>query len=414
MSNLTFLIDKGEIIMNYDVIVVGGGPVGCAVARDIAAVGYRVLILEEHQEIGAPVQCAGLISKRALKISRVPSTAVLNQLNGMVVYGPGNNNLELEGRKVYALAVDRLAFDRSLAGQAKEAGAEIRCGRRVVKFAYVPEGILVEAKNRAGESIFFSGRLLIGADGHNSAVAHWLGIPRPPEKVSLYAAEVWWPEQNGRLAHIFLDRDLAPGWFGWIFPAGHNRARVGIGRSPLVAEGGGASRRLLFNQLKDKYPLFFREMKVLQNTSGTIPIGFLRQTYAAHVMLVGDAAAQLKPVSGGGLFFGLKAGEFCADTAIKALQAQNFTPDFLKAYQKKWEASMGQEVSCGLKLRELFLKMKNEEIEFLLGFINKSLWRKLILKYGDLDYHSRLAARLATALPWASLPVKLAVRYSIK
>jgi len=117
-------------------------------------------------------------------------------------------------------------------------------------------------------------------------------------------------------------------------------------------------------------------------------------------MLVGDAAAHLKPVSGGGLFFGLKAGEHCADTAIKALQAQNFTPKFLSTYQKKWEAAIGQEVSCGLKLRELFLKMKNEDIEFLLGFFNKSLWRKLILKYGDLDYHSRLAARLATALPW--------------
>jgi geranylgeranyl reductase family protein len=386
--------------MNYDVIVVGGGPVGCAVARDIAAAGYRVLVLEEHQEIGAPVQCAGLISKRALEISRAPSMVVLNRLNGAVVYAPGENILRLEGKKVYALVIDRLAFDRSLAEQAKGAGAEMICGMRAVKFAYVPEGILVETKNGEGESCFFSGRLLIGADGHNSAVARWLGLHRPLEKVFLYAAEVLLPERGGRMAHIFLDRCLAPGWFGWIFPVGDNRARVGMGCSPLVAENREESPRLLFNRLIARYPLLFREMKVLQNTSGVIPIGFLRQTYAAHVLLAGDAAAHTKPVSGGGLYLGLRAGEHCAGTAIEALRAQNLTPDFLSAYQEKWEAVIGHEICCGLKLRELFLKMKNEEMESLLTFFNKPIWQKLILKYGDLDYHSRLAARLALTLPW--------------
>ncbi|HCJ79858.1 hypothetical protein DK28_0203415 [Peptococcaceae bacterium SCADC1_2_3] len=388
--------------MNYDVIVVGGGPVGCAVARDIAAAGYRVLVLEEHQEIGAPVQCAGLISKRALEISRVPSTVVLNRLNGAVVYAPGENILRLEGKKVYALVIDRRAFDRSLAEQAKYAGAEMICGMRAVKFTYVPEGILVEAKNGEGESCFFSGRLLIGADGHNSAVARWLGIYQPLEKVFLYAAEVSLSEGNGRLAHIFLDRGLAPGWFGWIFPAGNDRARVGIGSPLLGTESKRESPRLLFNQLVNRYPFLFREMKVLQNTSGVIPIGFLRQAYAAHVLLVGDAAAHTKPVSGGGLYFGLRAGEDCAGTAIKALRARNFTLDFLSAYQEKWEATIGQEICCGLKHREVFLEMKNEEISLLVSFLNKPIWQKLILKYSDLDYHSWLAARLAFVPAWAS------------
>lgn len=85
--------------MVYDVIVIGGGPVGCAVARDIAAAGYRVLVLEEHREIGIPVQCAGLISDRTLEISRVPSRVILNRLYGAVVYAPGGNILKLEGKK---------------------------------------------------------------------------------------------------------------------------------------------------------------------------------------------------------------------------------------------------------------------------------------------------------------------------
>ncbi|GAB6275127.1 MAG: hypothetical protein STSR0004_19920 [Peptococcaceae bacterium] len=123
-----------------------------------------------------------MISKRALEISRVPSTVVLNRLNGAIVYASGESILGLEGKKVYALVIDRPAFDRSLAEQARDAGAEMLCGTRAVKFTYVPKGILVEAKNGEGESCFFSGRLLIGADGHNSAVARWLGMHQPPGK----------------------------------------------------------------------------------------------------------------------------------------------------------------------------------------------------------------------------------------
>ncbi|GAB6275128.1 MAG: hypothetical protein STSR0004_19930 [Peptococcaceae bacterium] len=214
-------------------------------------------------------------------------------------------------------------------------------------------------------------------------LAGW-ACTNPLEKVFLYAAEVLLSEGNGRVAHIFLDRCLAPGWFGWIFPAGNNQARVGIGSSLLEAEERKESPRLLFNQLINRYPLLFREMKVLQNTSGVVPIGFLRQTYAAHVLLVGDAAAHTKPVSGGGLYLGLRAGEHCAGTAIKALRARNFTLDFLIAYQEKCEAAIGHEIYCGLKHRKVFLKMKNEEIGRLVSFLNKSIWQKLILKYGSM------------------------------
>jgi len=388
--------------MIYDVIVIGGGPVGCAVARDIAAAGYRVLVIEEHREIGIPVQCAGLISERALEISRVPSSVVLNRLYGAVVYAPGGNILKLEGKKVYALVIDRQAFDRSLMEQARCAGAEILCDRRAVKFDYTSEGVQVETKSNKDQNNLFTCRLVIGADGHNSAVARWRSLSSSLEKVSLYAAEVLLPDCSGRFAQIFLDHRLAPGWFGWIFPAGNDLARAGVGSSPLAAEKGAESPRLLFEKLVASYPDVFQGMKVLQNTGGVVPIGFLERTYDHHVLLVGDAAAHVKPISGGGLFFGLRAAEYCAATVLAALRAKNFGRDFLSAYQRKWEADIGLEINCGLKHREVFLEMKNKDIEFLTSFLNKAVWKKLILKYGDLDYHSWLAARLAFLPPWAS------------
>lgn len=387
--------------LDYDVIVVGGGPVGCALARDIGAQGYRVLILEEHQEIGEPIRCAGLVSERTLKISRVSPKVVLNQLKGAFVHAPEKNILKLEGKRVYALVIDRAAFDRELADQARQAGANILCNTQAVKFAYVGDKVQVETTSEAGNNIFTC-RLLIGADGHNSAVARWRNLPRPSEKVSMYAAEVSLPTGNSHLARIFLDRRLAPGWFGWLFPTGNNRARVGVGSSPSLAFEGTSNPRLLFERLVERFSSFFGGMEVLRVTSGVVPIGFLEKTYDAHVLLVGDAAAQVKPISGGGLYLGLKAAACCAATAGEALAKKDFRSDFLKAYQEAWRKAIGSEIQCGLRHREAFLGLQNEEIEFFLGFFDKPHWRKLILKYGDLDYHSWLAAKLSFIPAWAS------------
>ncbi len=391
--------------MDYDVIVTGGGPIGCSAARDIAAKGYQVLVLEEHQKIGEPVQCSGLISERALEISRVSHNVVLNSLKGAVVHAPNKNILNLKGDRVYGIVVDRGAFDRDLAGQAAGAGAKICCGKRVVSFDCLTDGLKVNTTSKEGSSCTFTCRLLIGADGYNSAVARLLDLPPAQEKVSLFAAEASLPGFDGQLAHIFLDHMLAPGWFGWLIPVRKNIARVGIGRSPLMNNEMNhdwkGSPRLLFEKLIAKHPIF-NGMEVLKTTGGIVPVGYLERNYDTRVLLAGDAAAQVKPISGGGLYPGLRGASFCAATALEALQKNDFSRAFLKKYQDAWDEDFGPEISCGLKHRETFLDMDNREIEFLIGFLNKPYWRKIILKYGDLDYHSRLAAKLSLAPPWAS------------
>ena len=104
---------------DYDLIVVGGGPAGCAVARDVAAAGFRVLIAEEHARMGEPLQCSGLVSARTLEISRVSPRVVRRSLHGTRVHAPGGQVLDLTGKKAYALAIDRVGFDQDLADQAR-------------------------------------------------------------------------------------------------------------------------------------------------------------------------------------------------------------------------------------------------------------------------------------------------------
>ena len=419
-------------VFDFDVVVIGAGPAGCAVARDLAAAGRRVLVVEEHPVVGEPVQCAGLISARTLELSGVSPRVVLHRLKGARVHGPGGRTLTLAGSRAYALAVDRASFDRELARQALEAGAQIRNSCRAVDFKYIPGGVRVTLAFKKDDACAGAGstaagfsrtklqrdavapvdtafctvtcRLVVGADGHGSTVARWLGVPAPAEKIPMYAAEVTLPAGTDSLVDIFIGRSLVPGWFGWLIPLGDGRARVGVGNG--LARGkrkmpGKNHPRALFNRLADAYPRLFHDMRIIRATGGLVPVGLMPRTYGPHALLVGDAAAQVKPISGGGLYLGLKAARLCARTALDALETGRYDAAALAAYQDAWEKTIGPEILCGLRHRETYLHMHNREMDALLAFFDRPYWRKIILKYGDLDYHSRLAARLIQAPPWA-------------
>lgn len=381
--------------MDFDVIVIGGGPIGCAVARDIAAAGCRVLVVEEHPRIGDPLRCSGLISSRTLQLSRVSTNVVLHKLTGARVHAPGGEVLELYGNRVYALAVDREAFDRDLAAQAAAAGAEIMCGMRAEDINLVPGGVQVKLRQRGtrGKIEKISSFLVIGADGYRSSVARKFGILPQGEKVPLYAAEVELPGSEGQIVDIFLGNQIAPGWFGWVIPTGRGTARVGIGADRCPYQ--------YFQQLVINNPEVFQGMQIVRCTSGYVPVGFYDRTYGPHTMLVGDAAGHVKPISGGGLYLGLIAAEICAAVAVEALQEKDFSEKFLARYQERWEKAIGEEIYCGLKHRDVFLSLTDDDMDKIISFFNKPYWRKLILRYGDIDFHSALAVRLSRIPIWA-------------
>lgn len=382
--------------MDYDVAVIGGGPAGCAVARDIAAAGYKVIVVEEHQKIGEPLQCAGLISSRTLQLSRVSAGVIRNKLTGARVHAPGGEILDLSGNRVYALAIDRVAFDRDMAAQAAEAGAEILFSTKAESLELVSQGVRLDLRRRGTsgrEKSEVTCRLVVGADGCRSRVARWIGDVPQGEMVPLYAAEVELPGQGREIVDIFIGEQVAPGWFGWVIPTGPGVARVGIGAH--------SHPKRFFDTLIEKHSEIFRGMRILEQTSGCVRVGYMKKAYGQRALLVGDAACQVKPISGGGLYLGMEGAALCAATAVNALSAGDCSERFLSRYQKGLENKIGQEIRCGQHHREVFLGLDDQEMDHLIGFLNRHYWRKLILKYGDLDYHSVLASKLVSAPPWA-------------
>jgi len=380
--------------MNYDVLVIGGGPAGCETARLIAQKGYQVLVAEEHRNIGEPIQCSGLVSLRTLKAAAVPVGAIINQIHGAFVHAPGGEVLFIRDREAYAFVIDRAQFDRKIAERARRAGVEILTGVRAGVGEFFSDAASVQLRSRSGE---FAARthLLIGADGAHSSVARRLNA-EAGEVIRMCAAEVELRCPETDMVHIFLGKEIAPGWFGWVIPVDEKHARVGIGVS-----GRDKHPRSCLNRLVETYPGIFKGMKVVRHTGGVVRIGLLPRMYGERTLLVGDAACQTKPLSGGGLYLGLLGSELCARVATKALARGNLSPGFLSEYQWLWERVMADEMQTALAYRNIFLTMSDREMDKLIRFFNRPLCQSIIARYGDIDYPSRLASRLSFPGPWA-------------
>lgn len=345
--------------MRYDVAVVGAGPVGCTAARLLAAQGYRTVILEEHGSIGEPVRCAGLVTPRVLDIAGVDGHVIRQEITGAAIHAPGGETVHIGGDRTHALAIDRRAFDRSIAEQAAAAGAERRCSWKVTGVRSAVDGFVVTGK---GE---MRCRYVVGADGVRSLVASALGLPPLPDHVQTLQTVI--PAADARdEVDIWVGNDMAPGFFAWRIPA-HNDTRVGIG----VSTGAGVMyyfRRLL------------RRLEIDQGKvqAGLIPMGMRRQFCRSDAALIGDAAGQVKATSGGGLYPGLVAAH-CLAEAMKG-----GTGDYGRMFMHRY----GRELKRSAWLRRRFVHLSDEEMDTWLGTVDDDI-AATITAHGDIDYPSR-------------------------
>lgn len=378
---------------NYDVVIAGGGPVGALVGRRVGAKGFDVLILEEHQQVGKPVQCAGLVSQRTIDWARLKKTddVVLNVIYGVRFVSPGGYELEIESDKAKAVVIDRTAFDRSMMKNALDSGCDVRLRSRFMRAKRKGDGLSVEY--REGDILkSVDTKLLVGADGAQSAVRRTFGFPEPSEFLSGFEVELENLKMEENIVHVFLGRDVAPGFFLWAIPCG-GTVRVGL----CSTDGFAYSNLQKF--LGSNQANFLDVGKPLHLMAGSIPIGFMKRTVADNVLIVGDAAAQVKPLSGGGLYPGLECARICGQVVVESLENGDYSADFLKRYQNRWQKGIGKEIRNGLKFRKLFLRLKDEQLDELTRTLDRDDLRETIGKYGDIDYPSKLTQPLLKKAP---------------
>jgi len=372
-------------MMPHDLIIVGGGPVGSR-AAEITAPHMKVAILEEHQGAGSPVQCTGLVSPRV--VERVGAErAVLNGLKGAVIHFPGGEELEILSNQVKAVIIDREAFDLICHKRALEKGAEFLPGHKFRSISIGKEGVGL-MMGTDGERIMRS-RMVIAADGYKSRVARSAGLEGARELVRGAQVDLDSPMEEGDKVHVFLGSEVAPGFFAWQIPCG-DFTRMGL----CVSESNGPPSRFL-GRLRERLG---KGGKVLRRFGGAIPIGVMPRTYGERLMVVGDAAGQTKPISGGGLFTGMRAAECAGLTALEAMEKEDFSIQSLSRYEERWRAIMGKEIERGYLLRKVFVRLSDRKLDQLAAALRK---REMIdlLATGDIDSPSDLVPAALRLMP---------------
>jgi geranylgeranyl reductase family protein len=373
--------------MDSDLIVVGGGPVGSRVAA-LTAKSMRTLVLEEHEKVGTPVQCAGLVTPRVVEMAGAEGT-VLNRISGGVVHFPGGISIELNGKETKAVVVDRRTFDIASQEMALDAGAEFITGTRFTSFFRDQDSLNVEAVS-GGEKRTLRANLLVGTDGYKSCVGRAAGIGQSRDMVRGIQTDIDRKLDDQDCIQVYLGQKIAPGFFAWMIPCG-DLTRVGL----CVSKGHGAPSSFLSSFLKT---VGLGDAERLNSISGIIPIGPPQSTYADRVMVVGDAAAQAKPLSGGGLYTGMVAAECASRTAIESLKGNDFSSRMMSRYQERWRSEIGKELDKGYRIRKVFVRLNDRKIDEVGRLMNRRDVLE-ILSQGDIDYPSRLAPSILRSIP---------------
>lgn len=366
--------------MKYDVVVVGAGPAGAIAAKYAARSGASTLLIEEHAFIGSPVQCTGLISKAALEECETgEGKFVLNRMKGAFVYAPNCEELRVEGREVKAYVIDRKIFDRALAEQALDEGVELLLKTR---FTGIGKGKISVISSGERKEIFAD--VVIGADGIQSSVARSARLMRCEKFLSGVQFEAPYDAEDPEFVEIFLGNDIAPGFFAWAVPF-KGLARIGLAKNNSLPASYYLEKLLKHPVIASRYKGSRTELVI-----GGIPLGMPKKTVTNNVMLVGDAAGQVKPTSGGGIYMGAVCAKIAGEVAARASRREAA----LEEYEKRWRSAVGRELAIGMRIHKSLGKLSDENLNEFIAFLNKPEIREAITEYGDMDHPSILLQKL--------------------
>lgn len=370
-----------------DVAIVGGGPVGGYIAYLLAQKGYSTSIIEEHHTIGLPLKCAGLISPRVFDgIPILKEKLIENTIKGAHIHSPSGEILTIGGNKNHALVINRTLFDQNLIQKAEETGAILKNQSKVIDAKKENNKISITIKNNDDKISKIDSSLVIGADGPHSIIRRRFNFPEPKEFLISIGAEVEHIHLDPTFVEIFLGRQIAPGFFAWAIPTNTQgtKARIGL----CIEKHAPFSIKKYFNTLL-KNPIF-QDINILKYLGGTIPLGYLKKTTCNNILLAGDAAAQVKPTSGGGIYPGLVCAKKCSTVVIDALQSNDFSNKKLIQYHQSWTAEIGKELSFGMSFRRIFNKLDDKQLNNYLKKLNQPKNIDILNRYGDIDFPSKL------------------------
>jgi geranylgeranyl reductase family protein len=346
----------------YDVVVGGGSIAGLTFAAEASMRGAKVLVAEEHPEIGEPEKCDGLVSLRGLRKYGYPpeEEVVQNRIASAVVHSPSGREAAVSASSLEVVVLDRSKLDKQAARTATDKGAEVRTGVRVSS-ALEKDGAM---RVHLGGSTILS-KYYVDATGPSSSPRRGI-LP-----AAKYELEGDWVREH--VVEVFMDADLYPGFFAWVIPYGRHLAKVGAagrGINPFAA--------------LDRF-LSARPSTILRRVSAPIYVGGpMARFVEGRRIFVGESAGQVKPTTAGGIMTSIAGAAMAAKWTVASLERNQ--PSLLENYQAEWELAFLKEMKTMLRLRGVLEKLSNADLEAVIATLaSPKLLQKL--SSADFDFH---------------------------
>lgn len=358
---------------DVDVLVVGAGPAGAVAAWQAkqAAPELDVVLLERDRAVGSPVRCAEGVGDAGLREFVNPDGAdwVSRRITDVILEAPDDTPVVLADCGL-GWILDRTRFDAHLAAEAASAGAGVLVGAEATGMSRNGDGRWhVSVKERGTEEVYRA-RVVIGADGVETMVGRWAGLDtrvpaRDMESCAQYVLQRI--DFNPNAIYLQFSNVIAPGGYAWIFPKAVGVANVGLGLVALKTDGRNA-RQYLDAWIARRFP---NGARTGYTVGGVIVHTTIKKTYGDGVLVAGDAAHMINPLSGGGINNAMKAGRLAGCTAAAAIRENDTTERRLSAYHQAWMDLLGEDHLKYYRLKQALEHMDDAFLNSLARTMNK-------------------------------------------
>ncbi|MCK4365993.1 MAG: NAD(P)/FAD-dependent oxidoreductase [Thermoplasmatales archaeon] len=356
--------------MKYDCVVVGSGPAGSITARFAAKTGAKVLIIERRQEVGVPVLCGEGISKKIDEWNMLESRRwIAGDMEGARIYSPDRTCVTLSAEQAgneTGYVVYRDIFDQELARLAARDGAKIMMNTQATDLLKDKDKIKGVKVKHFDEEFEIEADIVVGADGVESKIGKWAGInttlkPKDLETCAQYTLTNI--DCKDAYCDFYLGKQIAPGGYVWVFPKGKDVANVGIGILASLSESGMA-KKLLDNFIANEPRL--QKGEPIRFLAGAVPVtNPVETTVQDNLLLVGDAARHVDPITGGGLTHCLEGGKIAGETIGMAVEKQQFDQETLSVYETGWKEAFAKKIKRNYMVKEILLDMDDKTLNML-------------------------------------------------
>lgn len=382
---------------DYDVVIVGAGPIGGYLARKLVEEKLSVLVLEEHAEIGRPFQCAGLVNPKAMESVNLVNT-VLTPIWGARIYSPEGTLVEIGHKeKIRTWSVCRKLFDEAVVNQAVKSGAELWLSSKPKELEIFDNKVKITINTPNG-IMQINTKLVCGADGAHSWVRRRMRLGRPKETMIGMQIEVTGYKGTEGKLDMYTGSEISPGFFAWAIPSGET-TRIGVWSQTKYIED--KSCEDLLNELmrNGKWSHRFKDCKEVGRFVGSVPSGILKRTTASRVALFGDAAGICKPTTGGGIGPGFAHIDLIIGELSRKIKENRLGQKDLAVIEKKLDR-MRKSQNRARGLRDAFLSQSSdEELEEIFKIWAKPEVISMINEVGEIENPIPLGTKMLKDIP---------------